>query len=151
MPKNIEGTIKYFFDIHYRYAKEVKYMYNQLCITGENGVLLQLQNNGGALSSGKLAELLNLTSGRIANILKSLEKKSLILRERDSSDRRHVMARLTDLGVERINRIREDNKRIMMTIMESIDLNSMDKMMEVYEDVLRLVAEECAEEVNETC
>ena len=150
MPKNIEGTIKDFLDLHYRHAKEIKYMYNQFCITGENGVLFQLQNNGGKLSSGELAESLDLTSGRIANILKSLEKKSLILRERDSSDRRHVMASLTDLGMEKINRICEDNKRIMMTIMESIDLISIEKMMDVYEEVLRLMAEEYVEEMNET-
>ena len=46
--------------------------------TGEEGVLFCLLHSDGSLLPGELAARLDLTSGRIANILRSLESKGLV-------------------------------------------------------------------------
>jgi DNA-binding MarR family transcriptional regulator len=69
--------------------------------TGEFKVLLKLrQAPAQQLSAGTLAEHLSLTSGAMTNRLDGLEEAALIVRDRDPEDRRSVLVRLTDAGVE---------------------------------------------------
>ena len=60
--------------------------------------------------SGKLGETLQLSSGRMSSILKSLENKKLIIRSCDTEDKRNVRIRLTKrrkLQAEQIDKIVE--------------------------------------------
>ena len=69
---------------------------------GEDSVLFTLYHcEDGCLNPGDLAEKLHLTSGRIANILKRLEEKGLIVRKPGEHDRRRIAVCLTDLGERR--------------------------------------------------
>ncbi|SHJ65644.1 DNA-binding transcriptional regulator, MarR family [Anaerocolumna jejuensis DSM 15929] len=66
---------------------------------GEDGVLLWMHyNKKNNVFAGELAENLGLSSGRIANILKNLEKKKYIVRGSDAKDMRKVSVILTDNG-----------------------------------------------------
>ncbi len=133
---NRETALRYLFDIYYRHAKEIKYVCDKLCVTGENGVLIRLSINGGQMSSGELADSMDLTSGRIANILKSLEKKDLIFREKASGDKRYVIAGLTDKGRDKIRKIDEENKELVMSFIDEVDLDDMWKSLEFLEDTI---------------
>ena len=53
-------------------------------------------------SAGEFAERLDLSPGRVANVLKALEKKGLIERKKDPSDGRRTMVTLTQKGREYI-------------------------------------------------
>ena len=52
--------------------------------------------------SGELSHALRLTSGRMANILKALEKKKYITRLSSRDDRRKVLVYLTEAGTRYI-------------------------------------------------
>ncbi len=127
------------YDIHYRYAEEIKCLCDQFCITGENGVLCRLHIHEGRLSSGELAETMGLTSGRIANILKSLERKGMVQRERDSRDRRHVIAVLTDQGREKINSIFDKNNEIIEKVLERLDIQEVREGLSIFEKVVDIL------------
>lgn len=88
------------------------------------------------MSSGELADSMDLTSGRIANILKSLEKKDLIFREKASGDKRYVIAGLTDKGRDKIRKIDEENKELVMSVIDEVDLDDMWKSLEFLEDTI---------------
>ncbi len=64
---------------------------------GELGILDCLYKHNG-LSAGELRENLAVCSGRIADALKVLESKGLIVRIHDSSDHRRVIVYLSDSG-----------------------------------------------------
>lgn len=69
--------------------------------TGEFKVLLKLrQAPAQQLSAGALSEYLTLSSGAMTNRLDGLEQAGFILRERDPADRRSVIVKLTDDGVD---------------------------------------------------
>ena len=72
---------------------------------GEEGVLLQLYFDGREETAGDLARKLGLTSGRIANILRQLEKKKYIVRTIGTDDRRKVLVSLTESGRRHIDRV----------------------------------------------
>lgn len=65
---------------------------------GESGMLLYLYHVGRPMFPGELTEKLGLTTGRIANILKVLEKSDLIVRTPDGMDKRRVLVALTPRG-----------------------------------------------------
>ena len=67
-------------------------------IRGEYGVLNYLCDSDEGVSAGELGKALHVVPGRMADILKSLEQKDLIVRLRGESDRRVVKAAVTDKG-----------------------------------------------------
>lgn len=65
---------------------------------GEVGVLGYLVGHGGAATPSALGEALHVSSGRVANTLKMLERKSYIVRETNPEDGRGVIVRITPAG-----------------------------------------------------
>lgn len=68
---------------------------------GEVFVLTYLEHNGKA-TAGELGKVSGVGSGRIANILKSLEQKGEIKREEHPEDKRKVVVVLTEKGTDKI-------------------------------------------------
>ena len=67
-------------------------------IRGEYGVLNCLCDCEEGYSAGELCKKLHVVPGRMADILKSLEQKKLIIRTHSESDRRVVKAHITEKG-----------------------------------------------------
>jgi DNA-binding MarR family transcriptional regulator len=67
---------------------------------GEVGILTYLTFFHNNILSGELSKGLNITSGRIAIALKSLEKKGFIKRSHGKEDRREVVVCATKSGME---------------------------------------------------
>lgn len=68
---------------------------------GESGVLqilLENEKNEKPLSSGDICAKMQLSSGRTALTLKSLELKRLIVRRADEKDKRRTLVKLTEKG-----------------------------------------------------
>ena len=67
---------------------------------GEMGILVYLMHVKDGVSAGELSKNLQLTTGRIAATLKTLEKKTFIERRADASDGRKVLVYITAVGKE---------------------------------------------------
>ena len=68
---------------------------------------------------GQLSSALEMTAGRIAGILRSLEKKGYITRRTDIADRRRVLVSITEQGREYINSSSEKlEQRLDMLVAE---------------------------------
>lgn len=102
---NIDKHIEDFNRIHEEYFREAFQLGTRFSTQGEEGILVCLLRNDRDMLSGELMEKTGLTTGRIANILKVLEKKQLILRLRDEKDKRKVHVRLTDTGFQKAARL----------------------------------------------
>ena len=83
---------------HLEYMRVLDAIVERRAIRGENGVLLYLYHVNRPMYPGELTEKLGLTTGRIANILKELERERLILRTPDVLDKRRVRVALTPEG-----------------------------------------------------
>ena len=77
-------------------------------IRGEYGVLNCLYGAEDGTPAGELCQRLHVVPGRMADILKQLEKKQLITRSRDDNDRRIVISRITDKGRQLIDKRRSE-------------------------------------------
>ncbi len=67
-------------------------------LQGEMFVLHYIFHKGGEVLPGEISNEMGVSSARIATALNSLEKKGLITRQIDTSDRRRIIVRFTEKG-----------------------------------------------------
>ena len=77
---------------------------------GEMAVLRLLAREEEGINAGMIADALHMTTSRIAAVLNALEKKDLITRCADPSDKRRVLVALTPLGRETCAKRRSEAK-----------------------------------------
>jgi len=79
-------------------------------IRGEMAVLRLLSMEEDGMHAGVIAEMLHMTTSRIAAVLNALEKKGMIKRICDPQDKRRVLVLLTQTGMESCMRRRSEAK-----------------------------------------
>ena len=79
-------------------ARKMSRVEEALSAKGEANVMLFLSTMEEEVLAGQIARQLGLSASRITNILNSLEKKGLIQKHTDASDKRRVYISLTDSG-----------------------------------------------------
>jgi|SRR5215211_1988429 len=79
--------------------------YGKLGINRTDGRCLDILENKGPMTAGRLAELSGLTTAAVTSVLDRLERSGYARRVRSESDRRQVMVELTPLMAERGGRI----------------------------------------------
>ena len=104
-------------EMHIDHARFLSYIAAELTKSGESGMLLWLARQNGDVYATDAAEHFGLTPGRVANILKKLEERGFLVREKDPEDQRKVKLSLTPLG-ERIagelsRKMLETNRRVI--------------------------------------
>ena len=62
---------------------------------------------GGEIATGDIVSALDMTGGRVAGILRSLEKKGFVSRRTDENDRRRIMVSPTPAGSDYVENGRE--------------------------------------------
>jgi DNA-binding MarR family transcriptional regulator len=67
-------------------------------LTGPQALILKALQNG-SLPAGELATQVSLSQGTVTDILNRLEKRGLIIRNRDTEDRRRVLVEATDAAL----------------------------------------------------
>ena len=92
-------TAEEMFSLRYTQAKGMNNLIALNTTGREDGMMLWLYLCGKDQTvAGDLADALNLTSGRIANILRQLERKNYVMRTNGRVDRRKVYVALTPEG-----------------------------------------------------
>lgn len=81
-------------DLHSRYLAK------NTGLTAPQMLLLQTLRNKGEETVGSIAKEMNLSQATVTTILDRLEKKSLVIRERSTEDRRKVIVYLTESALE---------------------------------------------------
>lgn len=75
---------------------------------GVAAVLRLLYESRGVVTAGKISELLNVSTARVAVLLKKMVNKGLITKEQDVADGRVTIVKLTELGNTIVCEMRED-------------------------------------------
>jgi DNA-binding MarR family transcriptional regulator len=75
------------------------------------GILFMLRHAGEAVPLGGLASRLHVSARNVTGLIDHLERDGLVARVPDPADRRSVLARLTDLGRERVDAMGEETFR----------------------------------------
>jgi len=76
-----------------------KYLVKKVGLTGPQLVILLEVSKYDEVSVGKIAKAISLSQATVTGILERLEKRALVLRQRDDIDRRRVLVRITEDGL----------------------------------------------------
>lgn len=75
---------------------------------------------GGEIATGDIVSALDMTGGRVAGILRSLEKKGFISRRTDENDRRRIMVSPTPAGSDYVENGREQLRSRLSAIINAM-------------------------------
>ena len=104
--------------------------------SAEAKVMHYVVRTNGSVTPTEIAEYLNVTPARVAAIFKSLEKKNLIRRDIDKSDRRKIAVSLTEHGKEFSCEIQRSIKQETLEIIEAVGEEDTYNMLRITDKVL---------------
>lgn len=87
-----------FTEMQLTYTKEISAFLEKASAVGQDRILIYLYKKNDHILVGDLTNELQMSTGRIANILKELEKKGYILRIQQRDDKRKYEVCLTNSG-----------------------------------------------------
>ena len=118
-------------------------MYNQQAvkhdITTSIGFVLLIINSKEGTPATKIAPLMGLESRSLTRMLKSMEEKGFIYREKDPTDGRSVRIFLTDLGKQKREISRATVPRFNEYTKQSIEKEKLDIFFEVVDQINSLI------------
>ncbi len=103
---------------------------------GENALMIYISDHNN-VSPGQLIDILKVGSGRVANALKSLERKKYIVRLDDANDRRKTIIQLTDEGKEFVKKSKEEGKKNIFSIYESLGEDDSENLIRIINKLVK--------------
>lgn len=94
---------------------------------GIRAILKILNESDGRITAGNISEKMNVSTARVAVLLKKMVAKGLIEKENDSEDGRVVVVKLSEYGKQTADKLKEDLYDLMGELIDGI---GMEKMLE---------------------
>jgi MarR family 2-MHQ and catechol resistance regulon transcriptional repressor len=98
----------------------------------------------------ELAQVMRLTSGRITQIITTLEHKNYIVREIDKNDRRNIKVRLTELAFPFMKEVTEKHVELHERVLDNIPESAREPVLYAIDELLNsLLAWSRKKDLNE--
>lgn len=94
---------------------------------GIAAVLGYLYETNETVTAGQISKFMNVSTARVAVLLKKMENKGLIIKETGTNDARTTVVRLSELGTKNAERLHNE---IYSQISQMIDRIGMERLME---------------------
>lgn len=98
---------------------------------GVGFVLAYLVRTDGEVIAGDLARELNVSTARIAALLKTMEKNGLITRHSSPKDARRTVVEITPAGIRRTCEIRDQSLQKIELLLERVGKEDLDKFIRI--------------------
>lgn len=104
-------------------------------------VLSYLEQSDGEVVSGDLSKRLNVSTARIAALLKRMEQSGLITRQSSSEDARRTVVKITPKGVALIDEMRERTLVKIELLLEQISKEELDTYIRISHQIKEVMDE----------
>ena len=101
------------------------------CQKGIGFVLVYLQEADHEVISGELARELNVSTARIAALLRKMEKSGLIVRYHSSEDARQTVVEITQAGTEYVDKMKEQILTKIELLLEKVGKKDMEEFIRI--------------------
>lgn len=126
-----------FTDMQLKYSKEISAFLDRASAFGQDRILIYLYKENDHILVGDLTNQLQMSTGRIANILKELERKGYILRIQQREDKRKYEVCLTKSGKNYSRELYADMVANHRALMEQLGETDGEQLLKLSEKVLR--------------
>ncbi|MCH5341498.1 MAG: MarR family transcriptional regulator [Acetatifactor sp.] len=101
------------------------------CQKGIGFVLVYLQEADHEVIAGELARELNVSTARIAALLRKMEKSGLIVRYHSSEDARQTVVEITQAGTEYVDNMKEQILTKIELLLEKVGKKDMEEFIRI--------------------
>lgn len=105
---------------------------------GESGVLLYLLNVKSNVSQSELSEKLGVTMPRIVAVINTLQKKELIEKNVDSTDKRKSIISITKKGKNNIIKKKKDAIKFIENVIKELDEQEIEQYIAISKKIERI-------------
>lgn len=105
---------------------------------GESGVLLYLLKVNSNVSQSELSEKLGVTMPRIVAVINTLQKKELIEKNVDSTDKRKSIISITNKGKDNIIKKKEDAIKFIENVIKELDEQEIEQYIAISKKIERI-------------
>lgn len=102
---------------------------------GMGAVLRLLYESNGMVTAGKISDVLNISTARVAVLLKKMVAKGLISKEQSAKDARLTVVKLTALGEETVSKIHDEIYAQMGRIIDAIGEERLLEFIEISNEI----------------
>ena len=134
--------------MHLDHMRVLNQIVDESPVRGESGMLLYLYHVGRPMFPGELTEKMGLTTGRIATILKVLEKSEMVVRTPDPLDKRRVLVELTPQGEVAAREQHAKALRFHTFLIEQLDADEASRFMETLTHLAAVLDADAPEEAE---
>lgn len=108
---------------------------------GIGAVLRLLESAGEPVTPGRIAEFMDVSTARVAVLLKKMEAKGLIEKQRHAGDARVTIVRLSPLGLETVLSMKEDMYAKVGAVIDQVGMERLLEFVAIAEEVRRALPE----------
>ncbi len=105
-------------------------------VSGPEFFLLRHIHMQGARSISQLAEQLALNQATVSNVVNSAAKKDLVVKEKDSKDRRVTIIQVTDKGRKTVNRLQQQRFKRFRSILNHLSTDELQTLEKIFSKLL---------------
>lgn len=105
---------------------------------GESGVLLYLLNVNSNVSQSELSEKLGVTMPRIVAVINTLQKKELIEKNVDYTDKRKSIISITNKGKDNIIKKKKDAIKFIENVIKELDEQEIEQYIAISKKIERI-------------
>jgi DNA-binding MarR family transcriptional regulator len=98
-------------------------------------VIWQLEDHGGSLTMGRLADLLGVSMSNVTGLVDRMEERGLVERLRPSDDRRVVHVRPTTAGLESARAFELIKTETIERVLDRLDATQLTRLLRAIDDV----------------
>ena len=102
---------------------------------GIGAVLRLLYTSEEEITAGKISEVLNISTARVAVLIRKMAAKGLITKARSSADARVTMVGLTELGVKTVEEMRREMYRQMGLVIDAVGEERLREFLEIAAEI----------------
>lgn len=108
---------------------------------GTGFILAYLQKADREVIAGDLARELNVSTARIAALLKTMEKNGYIIRYRSSEDNRQTVVEITQKGIDYSGTIKEQILEKAELLLEKVGKEDLDEFIRISQEIKEVLDE----------
>ena len=106
---------------------------------GIGAVLTFLFESGKPMTAGSISKFMNVSTARVAVLLKKMETKGFISRQAGTVDARTVVVQLTESGTETVKKLRESMYRDIGILIDTIGMESLVEYTSISKEILSVM------------
>jgi DNA-binding MarR family transcriptional regulator len=107
--------------------------------------LAVIEGEGKPLLTGEVAARMHITSGTMTSLLDNLERKALVVRSSDPTDRRRVLVDVTPAAQHVLDAVLPEIQQIARSLFERVTVRRQEDLLAILADVRAAIAELPAE------